>query len=117
MGKLNSRTIAVILLVVWSSLVCAGHRSPQHRGVGANSSDPGEIVFFILYVLIGEFGKKLDKSYRCPVYCEVKHNHIYWEKDETKEGNIQTDDGLPGSDESEDREQQKSIIRPIASIH
>ena len=22
-------------------------------------------------------GKKLDKGYKCPVYCGVKHNHIY----------------------------------------
>ena len=104
MGKLNSRTIAVILVVVWSSLVCAGHRSPQHRGVGTNSSDPGEIVFFILYVLIGEFGKKLDKSYRCPVYCEVNHKHIYWEYNEEEKSYIQADDGVPGPDKPEDRE-------------
>ena len=104
MGKLNSRTIAVILLVVWSSLVCAGHRGPQHRGVGTNSSDPGEIVFFILYVLIGEFGKKLDKNYRCPVYCAVKHKHIYWEYNEEEKSYIQADDGVPGPDKPEDRE-------------
>ena len=79
--------------------------------------DIGNIVMFIIVVGLGEIGKKLDNGYRCPVYCEVEHNHIYWEKDESKEGNIPTDDGLPGSDESEDREQQKGSIRPIASLH
>jgi len=79
--------------------------------------DIGNIVMFLIVIGLGEIGKKLDKGYRCPVYCQVEHNHIYWEKDETKESNIQTDDGLPGSDESEDREQQKGSIRPIASIH
>ena len=79
--------------------------------------DIGNIVMFLIVVGLGEIGKKLDKGYRCPVYCEVDHKHIYWEKDETKESNIPPDDGLPGSDESEDREQQKGSIRPIASIH
>tara|TARA_R100001530_G_C4192003_1_gene122414 strand:+ start:206 stop:430 length:225 start_codon:yes stop_codon:yes gene_type:complete len=41
--------------------------------------DVGEVTFFALYVLIGEIGKKLDKSYRCPTYCMVDHKHIYWE--------------------------------------
>ena len=79
--------------------------------------DIGSIVMFLIAITIGELGKKLDKSYRCPVYCEVEHIHYYWEKDENKKGNIPTDDGLPGSDEPEDREQQESSIRPIASVH
>ena len=78
--------------------------------------DIGSIAMFIIVIGLGEIGKKLDKGYRCPVYCEVEHNHIYWEKDESKEGNIPTDDGLPGPDELEDREKSKRSIRPIASI-
>ena len=77
--------------------------------------DIGNIVMFLIAVGIGELGKELDKGYRCPVYCDIRHNHIYWENDESKEGNIPTNDGLPGSDESKDREQQKGNIRPIAS--
>ena len=79
--------------------------------------DIGNIVMFLIVIGLGIIEKKLDKDYRCPVYCEVKHIHYYWEKDEDKKGNIPTDDGLPGSDEPEDREQQKGNIRPIASIH
>ena len=78
--------------------------------------DIGSIAMFIIVIGLGEIGKKLDKGYRCPVYCEVEHNHIYWEKDESKEGNIPTDDGLPGPDELEDREQPEGSLRPIASI-
>ena len=113
MGKLRSRTIATILLVVWCSLVCAGDWSPQHRGVGTDSSDPGEIVFFILYVLISEFGKKLDTNYICPVYCAVKHNHIY----EIKESNLQTANNIPRPDTPESREQQENGIRACSDVH
>ena len=77
--------------------------------------DIGNIVMFLIVIGLGEIGKELDKGYRCPVYCDVSHNHIYWENDETKEGNIPTNDGLSRPDESEDREQPKSAIRPIAS--
>tara|TARA_R110002020_G_scaffold410826_1_gene620512 strand:- start:155 stop:370 length:216 start_codon:yes stop_codon:yes gene_type:complete len=41
--------------------------------------DVGEIVFFGLFVIFGEIGKRLDKGYRCPTYCAVDHKHIYWE--------------------------------------
>jgi len=89
----------------------------QHSSLGihqegiASEEDIGEIVFFLLYILIVEIGKKLDKGYRCPVYCEVKHEHIYYEE----KSNIQTDDRIPRSDESKDREQPESSLRPIAS--
>ena len=39
-------------------------------------------------------GKKLDKGYKCPVYCAIDHIHYYWENHENKEGNIQAADGL-----------------------
>ena len=51
-------------------------------------------------------GKKLDKGYRCPVYCGVDHKHYYWENHENKEDNIQAVDGLyrtvrdPGQEQS-----------------
>jgi len=79
MGKLNHRLVAIVLLGVWCSFLSSANFNYQHRGVEFDSSDPGEIVFFIIYVVLGEIGKKLDKNYRCPRYCEAKHKHIYWE--------------------------------------
>ena len=77
--------------------------------------DIGNIVMFLIIIGLGEIGKKLDNGYRCPLYCGVDHKHRYWEKYETEKSNIPPDDGLPGSDEPQDREQSKSNIRPIAS--
>ena len=77
MGKLNGRIMAIAFLVVWCTMVCAGDRRTEYRGVVINTPDTGEIVFFIIYVIIGEYAKKLDCGYRCPVYCEVNHKHIY----------------------------------------
>ena len=113
MDKFSRGIIAVLLLVVWSSLVCAGNWGTQHRSVGADASDPGEIVFFILYVLISEFGKKLDKNYICPVYCEVKHRHIY----ETEESNIQTASRIHRPDASKSGEQSEDGLRACSDVH
>jgi len=79
MGKLNHRTMAIALLGIWCTFLSSANFNYQYRGVDVHSPDPGEIVFFIIYVVLGEIGKKLDKSYRCPTYCEVKHKHIYRE--------------------------------------
>jgi hypothetical protein len=113
MGKFGHRITGVILLVVWCSMVCAGDWGPQHRSVGTNSSDPGEIVFFILYVIAMEFGKKLDKNYICPVYCDTNHKHIY----EIKESNIQTVDRIPRPGTSKDREQSETVLRTGPDVH
>ena len=81
MGKLNSRIIATLFLVAWCTMVCAGDWNPQYRSMVTNTSDTGKIIFFIIYVILGEIGKKLDKGYQCPVYCEVKHKHRIIEND------------------------------------
>ena len=106
MGKLSHRIIAVVLLVVWCSLVCAGDRSTQYRGVLINQEDAGKIAAFILIVLISEYGKKLDKGYTCPVYCEVNHKHRIIEYDtKAKQGtNEETDKKLAGPVIIADRE-------------
>ena len=106
MGKLNSRIIAIILLVVWCTMVCAGNRSSQYRGLVINTPDTGEIVFFVIYVILGEIGKKLDRSYVCPVYCEVNHKHRIIEYDtKAKQGtNEETDKKLVGPVIIADRE-------------
>ena len=79
MGKLNHRTLAVILLVIWCTFLSFSNLNGQHRGVELHSSDPGELVYLVIFIIITETGKKLDKGYRCPSYCEVNHKHIYRE--------------------------------------
>ena len=56
--------------------------------------DIGNIVMFLIAVGFGEVGKKLDKGYKCPVYCAASHKHYYWENHENKEGYVQTVDEL-----------------------
>jgi len=99
MGKLNSRIIATLFLVAWCTMVCAGDWNPQYRGVVINTPDTGEIIFFIIYVILGEIGKKLDMGYQCPVYCEVNHKHRIIEYDTQREQSTdeETDKELDGS--------------------
>jgi hypothetical protein len=112
MGKLNSRLIGLILLVVWCSMVCADNSNSQYRRVFINEEDAGEIVYFLLYILISEYGKKLDKGYRCPVYCEVDHKHRIIE-DDTKTRKSTDKKTSPGRDrpaDIADRQQPESSI-------
>ncbi len=58
--------------------------SAEHRSVGIyspelhiSSEDKGEIIYFLIYVAVSEFGKKLDSKYVCPVYCGVNHKHRF----------------------------------------
>ena len=81
MVKLSRRTCAVILLVSWCTFLSSADFNSQYRGMEFHSSDAGDIILFILVVVAGEIGKKLDKGARCPDYCEAKHKHIYWEKE------------------------------------
>ena len=82
MGKLRSSIITIKLLVVWCTEVCAGNRSPQYRGVVYESPDKswGKVGYFVLYVVLNEVGKHLDRhpmgGYTCPDYCDVDHKHI-----------------------------------------
>ena len=112
MGKLNSRIIAIVLLVVWCTMVCAGDRRTEYRGVVINTPDTGEIIFFVIYVILGEIGKKLDKGYQCPVYCEVNHKHRIIEYDTKREQGIDEKAGekLDGSDIIAGREQSEGGI-------
>tara|TARA_R100001530_G_scaffold74339_2_gene52360 strand:+ start:79 stop:450 length:372 start_codon:yes stop_codon:yes gene_type:complete len=117
MVQFGYRLIQLILLCQFWQLGFTSPREPEYSSIRFQPSDKGEIALFLIAVVIGEIGKKLDKGYRCPVYCEVDHKHIYWEKYESKESNIPPDDGIPRPGEPEDREQSKGNIRPIASIH
>ena len=65
-------------------------------------------------------GKRLDKGYKCPLYCGVDHKHIYWEYDEVKsnqESNLQTVDGLYNGIRDTTEEQSGGSIRPITGIN
>ena len=98
----------------WALLALGGS---EHRGMGIHEKGTeegsiGDAYFFLLYVFVSEIGKKLDKGYRCPLYCDIDHKHIYAKK----KSHIQGTDRIPGSGESDNREQSESDIRPIASI-
>ena len=109
--------VQLILLCQLWQLGFTSPRGPEYSSFRIHSEDKGEILLFLVSVAIGEIGKKLDKGYRCPVYCGVDHKHRYWEKYETEKSNIPPDDGLPRPDEPEDREQSKGSLRPIASTN
>ena len=116
MGKLNSRIIATVLLVVWCTMVCAGDWSPQHRSVVTNTSDTGKIIFFIIYVILGEVGKKLDMGYQCPVYCEVNHKHRIIDYEAKTEQGIdeKADPQQAGSDLIAARQQPEGSVRSLS---
>jgi tRNA A37 threonylcarbamoyladenosine modification protein TsaB len=88
-----------------------------YQTASISGEDTGKIVLFIVNAVLNKLGKKLDKGYRCPVYCDIDHKHIYWENYETEKSNISTDDELSRPDEYELREQQESSLRPIASTN
>ena len=75
----------VLLCQLWQlGTPCFGRT--EHSSVGVHqeinliaNEDVDTIIFFGLFVIFGKIGEKLDKGYKCPTYCEVKHNHIYWE--------------------------------------
>ena len=79
MVQSRRRLIQLILLcLIWQ----LGFISPgwgQHSSVGIQQEDKGEILLFLINVVVHKVGKKLDKGYRCPTYCTVDHKHIYWE--------------------------------------
>ena len=81
MVKLSRRTYAVILLVSWCTFLSSANFNSQYRSVEFDSSSAGDIILFIIVIVTGEIGKKLEKGYRCPSYCETKHEHRYWENE------------------------------------
>jgi hypothetical protein len=116
MVQLGYRLIQFILLCQLWQLGFTSPGRTEYSSIRFQPPDKGTVALFLVQVVIGQIGKKLDKGYRCPLYCEVDHKHIYWEYDEKTKSYIPPDDGLPGPDEHQDREQQKGTIRPIASV-
>ena len=82
-----------------------------------NDRNKGAIGLWIVGMIIMEYAKRLDNIHDCPLYCEVDHNHLYWENNEETKSNIPPDDGLPRPDKSEPREQSEGDSRPIASTN
>ena len=82
----------------------------QYSSIRIQQEDKGEILLFLINEAVHMAGKKLDKGYKCPVYCAVDHKHYYWENDEDKEGYIQTADGLHRAVRDSSQEQSASGI-------
>ncbi len=111
------RLIQLILLCLFWQL---GFISPgwgQHSSMGIQQEDAGEILLFLINVAVTIAGKKLDKGYKCPLYCGVDHKHIYWEYDEVKKSNIPAVNGIYHSDGDSTKEQSAGSIRRIASTN
>ena len=89
MVQSRSRTIQYILLCLFWQLGLISPGWGQYSSLGIHQEDKGEILLFLVNVVVHKIGKKLDKGYKCPVYCGVDHKHYYWENHENKEGNIQ----------------------------
>ena len=112
--------VQLILLCQLWQLGSPSPRGTEYSSLGIyqkaefiSKEDIGDIVVFCVIVIIGEIGKKLDKGYRCPLYCEVDHTHIY----EAKKDNIQANDDIPGSGTPEDGEQSGDVLRTCSDVH
>ena len=106
----SHRVIQLILLCfIWQlGLISLGWS--QHSSIRIQQEDKGEILLFLINVVVHRVGKRLDKGYKCPVYCGVDHKHYYWENHENKEGNIQAADGLYRAARDPSPEQSESGI-------
>ena len=114
MAKLTYWSVAVILLCWWCWPLYGSDSMPQYSSIRVRTNDTGEIAYIVLYVILLEIGKKLDKGYKCPVYCGAKHNHRYYE---IEKSNIQAVDGLYRTVGDSTKEQSAGSLRPIASTN
>ena len=117
MDQFGHWLIQCILVCMFIQLFTPLFGVPEHGGMGIHKKEQSEngienLYLFVLYVLVSEYGKKLDKKAQCPLYCGINHKHNYHEKEKS---NIQGNDGIPRPGESERREQPESDLRPIAS--
>ena len=104
------RLIQLILLCFIWQLGTVSLGWSQYSSIRIQQEDEGEILLFLINVVVHMAGKKLDKGYKCPVYCATSHKHYYWENDENKEGYIQTADGLHRAVRDSSQEQSASGI-------
>ena len=124
MDKLGRWTLQSLLLCILWTVADALPGSPEYSSMGIHSEsiaisreDKGEVLLFLINVVLHKIGKKLDTGYRCPVYCGVDHKHIYWEYHEVKKSNIPSVDGLHHDTRDSTKKQPAGSIRPIASIN
>ena len=110
MVQSSRRTIQYILLCLFWQLGFVSPGWGQYSSLGIHQEDKGEILLFLINVVVHKVGKRLDKGYKCPVYCGVDHKHYYWEKHENKEGYIQTADGLHRAARDSSQEQSAGSI-------
>ena len=110
MVQSGRRLIQFILLCVIWQLGSVSLGWCQHSSIRIQQEDEGEILLFLINIVITKVGKKLDKGYKCPVYCAVDHKHYYWETHENKEGYVQTADGLHRAVRDSSQEQSTSGI-------
>ena len=114
MVQSSRRLIQLVLLCLIWELGPFGAGWLEYSGIRIQQEDQGKILLFLINVVVDKVGKKLDKGYRCPVYCGVKHNHIYYE---IKKSNIQAADGLHRAAGDTTKEQSAVSIRPITGIN
>ena len=93
MVQSRHRLIQFILLCLVWQLGTVSLGWGQYSSIRFQQEDAGKILLALINVTVHKVGKKLDKGYKCPLYCGVNHKHIYWKEDEekiTNEGDIQT---------------------------
>ena len=110
MVQSGRRVIQLILLCLLWQLGTVSLGWSQHSSIRFQQEDEGEVLLFLINVVVHMTGKKLDKGYKCPVYCDVDHKHYYWENHEDKEGNIQAVDGLHRTARDSSQEQSTGGI-------
>lgn len=106
----------IFLCCIWD-VVQSCDRVTQYSSIRIHKEDAGEIALFLVNVVIHKIGEKLDKGYRCPVYCGVDHVHIYWSNNETKKDHIQTIAKLHRTVRDTSKEQSASSLRHVCSTN
>ena len=117
MVQSSYRVIQLVLLCFIWQLGTVSVGWCQHSSIRIQQEDKGEILLFLINVAVHMAGKKLDKGYKCPLYCGVDHKHILWEYDEIKESDIPAVNGIYHGIRDTVKEQSNSNIRPIAGIN
>ena len=110
MVQSRRRFIQFILLCLIWQLGTVSLGWGLYSSIRFQQEDAGKILLALINVTVHKVGKKLDKGYRCPVYCGVDHKHYYWENDEDKEGHLQAVDGLYRTARDTNPEQSESGI-------
>ena len=110
MVQSSYRLIQLILLCFIWQLGTVSIGWCQYRGIRFQQEDAGKLLLALINVAVHMSGKKLDKGYKCPVYCAIDHKHHYWENYENKEGYLQTVDELYRATGNAGQEQSASGI-------